>query len=531
MTIDKALDRDHAVLRYILERHAAEKPDAPFVLFWGGDEWSFSRTLQKVRERASTLHRQGVRRGDHVLCYMRNGPDLLATWFAINYLGALYVPINTAARGRPLEHILEDADAALMIAEPQLVERVAEVKPGKLRRILTRGEPHALPPIEGVEIDALPDTETIDEDALNLDTPIEPWDTYAIMYTSGTTGDAKGVVSCYTQIYTMGADGFPVAADDRCMICGPIFHVGSTLFVYSMLAHGGSIGMMQEFKTRHFWDAVRDTESTFVLLLGVMTSFLMKQPPSPDDNNHTLRRAFLCPFTSESMSFASRFGVEPWAIYNMTEISTPLHAGPDIVAADVAGRPAPWYELRIVDENDIEKPRGQTGELVVRSHRPWAILKEYYKNPQATMQAMRNGWFHTGDNFRVDEQGRYIFVDRLKDVIRRRGENISSLALETEILQDERVRECAAIAVPSEMSEDEVLIAVSPVEGQNIQPSDLVESLSGRLPHFMVPRYVRVVDDLPKTSSGKIQKNILRSEGIAPGTFDREAIKPQRSGS
>lgn len=530
MQIEKALDRDHAVLRYVLERHAKLTPQAPFVDFWQGEKWTYAETLQAVRERATTLHKHGVRRGDHVLCYMRNGPDLLATWFAINYLGAIYVPINVSVRGNPLAHILSDAGAAIMVAEARFLDNLREVPPGALKEVIVcgesgRGAPEA---IERIRLHSLPQEERVDSAALNLDVPINSWDTYAIMYTSGTTGNAKGVVSSYTQIYTMGPDAFPVADDDRCMICGPIFHVGSTLFVYAMLARGGSIGMMTEFKTQHFWDAVRDTGSTFVLLLGVMSSFLLKQPASTDDTRHPLRRAFLCPFTAESVVFSKRFNVEPWAIYNMTEISTPLHAGPDIVAENVAGTPRPWYELRIVDENDMERPHGEIGELVVRSHRPWALLKGYHNNPDATMKALRNGWFHTGDIFRIDEDGRYIFVDRLKDVIRRRGENISSLMLETEILLDSRIKECAAVAVPSELSEDEILVAVVPVSGKHITPEELLEVLSTRLPHFMIPRYVRVVDEIPKTSSGKIQKNALRNEGIVPGTFDREANRVSR---
>ncbi len=343
------------------------------------------------------------------------------------------------------------------------------------------------------------------------------------MYTSGTTGNAKGVVTSYVQLYTMGPDAFEcVDETDRCMICGPIFHCGSTLYVYAMLARGLSIGMMREFKTQHFWQAVRETNSTYCLLLGVMASFLLKQPVSPDDRNHPLRRAFITPFGEDGPLFAARFGVEAWTIYNMTEIASPLVAGPGISQKGIAGTPRPWYQLRIVDENDIELPDGTAGELVIRSDRPWALMKGYYNNPKATVEAMRNGWFHTGDSFRKDENGVYFFVDRLKDIIRRRGENISSFALEAEVLFHDSVKECAAIAVPSELSEDEVLIAVTPVEGHQINAGELLEFLTGRLPRFMVPRYVRILDSLPKTSSGKIQKHILRSQGITGDTIDRD---------
>lgn len=522
MTTEKALDPAYSVLRNILDLFADETPDAPFVQFWPGDLWDYRTTRDNVRARAAALQAAGVAQGDHVLCFMGNGPDLLTSWFAINYLGAVYVPVNTAARGRPLEHVLQDADAVLMIAESALIHRLTDLSTGSLRRILTvdTGDLPALPSIEITPM--VDDAEAASRPgALELARPIQPWDTQAIMYTSGTTGDAKGVMSSYVQLYTMGPDAFDcVEADDRCMICGPIFHCGSTLYVYAMLARGLSIGMMREFKTKDFWPAVRETGSTYALLLGVMASFLIKEPPSAQDRDHPLRRAFITPFGEDGPLFAQRFGVEAWTIYNMTEIASPMHAGPNITRKGIAGKPRPWFELRVVDENDIALPDGETGELVIRSHRPWALMKGYYKKPAATAEAMQNGWFHTGDGFRREADGTFYFVDRLKDIIRRRGENISSFALENEVVAHPCVRECAALAVPSEHSEDDVMIAVTPVDGAKIDIPDLLNFLSKQLPHYMVPRYVRVLDDLPKTANGKIQKAALRREGVTPSTYD-----------
>lgn len=524
MPTQKALDPAYSVLRNILDHFAEKTPDAPFVHFWPGPEWDYRTTHAKVRARAAALQAAGVRQGAHVLCFMGNGPDLLTSWFAINYLGAVYVPVNTAARGKPLEHILRDADAALMIAETALIDRLTDLQLGSLRQILTV-DSRDLPDIPALAIHPLVDdpAAAARPGALELEQPIQPWDTQAIMYTSGTTGDAKGVMSSYVQLYTMGPDAFDcVDADDRCMICGPIFHCGSTLYVYAMLARGLSIGMMREFKTQDFWPAVRDTGSTYALLLGVMASFLIKQPPTKQDRDHPLKRAFITPFGEDGPLFAERFGVEAWTIYNMTEIASPMHAGPDITQKGIAGKPRPWFELRVVDENDIDVPDGDTGELIIRSHRPWALMKGYYKNPLATVEAMRNGWFHTGDAFRRAPDGTFFFVDRLKDIIRRRGENISSFALENEVVAHPSVRECAALAVPSEHSEDDVMIVVTPVAGQSINISELLAFLADHLPRYMVPRYVRVMDDLPKTANGKLQKHALRREGVTDCTYDRD---------
>nr|WP_261368151.1 AMP-binding protein [Pseudosulfitobacter koreense] len=508
----------------MIDRYASERPDAPFVTFYQGETWDFTELRARVRCRAALLASVGVAQDDTVLTFLGNGPDLLVTWFAINYLGAVYVPVNTALLGDPLAHILEDAGAAVMVAAPELAARLADVPAGAVQTVLLT-EDGAAPDLPGLDCRALVDP--ADDSGLpDLQRPIAPWDTQAIMYTSGTTGKAKGVLSSYTQLYTMGPDAFDdVRADDRCLICGPIFHCGSTLYVYAMLARGLPIGMMAEFKTDRFWDAVRETGSTYCLLLGVMASFLLKSPATPRDRDHSLRKVFIVPFGEDGPAFAARFGTQVWTIYNMTEVASPLHAGPDITDKGLAGTPRDWWECKVVDENDIDVPRGQVGELVVRSQRPWALMKGYHNAPEATAQAMRNGWFHTGDSFRQDADGRFFFVDRLKDVIRRRGENISSFALEGQVLLHPDVRECAAIAVPSEHGEDEVLICVTPVEGHSIDADAVLEDLTGRLPRFMVPRYLRVMDTLPKTASGKVQKHVMRAEGVTPDTVDRAAAR------
>lgn len=515
---------EDCVLKDLLEKQAARFPDRAFVRFWKGETWTYAETLNRVRRRAAALRRAGVGQGDHVLCWMGNGPDLLTAWFAINLLGAVYVPLNTAARGRPLEHILDDADAPTLIAHRALLPRLADLSPGKVTRILCVGDSAEAPPgLPGVTVAALEDVDPTPAD-LALDRPIMPWDVQAIMYTSGTTGAAKGVVSSYVQLYTMGPDAMAaVTEDDCCMICGPIFHCGSTLYVYAVLAHGGTMAMVPEFRTADFWPAIRDTGSTVVLLLGVMANFLLKAPATDRDRDHPLKKAFIVPFGEEAAAFHGRFGVDLYTVYNMTEIASPLTAGPGITEAGLAGLPRPCFELRVVDGNDQEVPVGQVGELIIRSSRPWALCSGYYKNPEATVKAMRNGWFHTGDAFRKDEHGRFFFVDRMKDVIRRRGENISSFELETEICAHPKVREAMAIAVPSAVSEDDVLAVVTPVEGGTVDPAELIAFLAPRLPHFMVPRYVRVVDDLPKTASGKLQKHVLRTQGLTADTWDREA--------
>ena len=207
----------------------------------------------------------------------------------------------------------------------------------------------------------------------------------------------------------------------------------------------------------------------------------------------------------------------------MTEISSPIVSDPNPTKRGTCGKKRDGVDVRLVDENDCEVAVGEVGEMLVRTDRPWGMNSGYYKNAEATAEAWRNGWFHTGDCFRRDEDGYYYFVDRRKDAIRRRGENISSFEVEAEVVAFPAVREAAAYGVPSEFSEDDVMIAVAPVSGQTIDPVALTEFLAERMAYFMVPRYIRVLDELPKTPSAKVQKHLLRGEAITDDTWDREA--------
>jgi crotonobetaine/carnitine-CoA ligase len=253
-----------------------------------------------------------------------------------------------------------------------------------------------------------------------------------------------------------------------------------------------------------------------------MATFLLKQPPSDADRSHGLRLAFMVPLTDDSTAFNDRFGVNIYTIFNMTEISSPIVSEANPVKRGCCGRPRPGVEVRLVDENDCEVPVGAVGEMIVRTDRPFGMNSGYNRNPEATARAWRNGWFHTGDAFRRDADDVFYFVDRVKDAIRRRGENISSFEVEAEVLAHPDVREAAVIGVPSEFSEDDVMVVVSPAPGRTVDPEALVRFAADRLPYFMTPRYVRVMADLPKTPSAKIIKTDLRADGVTADTFDAE---------
>ncbi|HEX2888383.1 AMP-binding protein, partial [Vineibacter terrae] len=464
---------EDCVLRPLLERRAAATPDKVFIRFADGSTWTYRQTLDIARRTASGLRALGVRQGEHVLSWLPNGPDAIRVWFGLNMLGAVYVPINLAYRGRLLAHVVENSDAALIVAHAELVARLADIDRAKLERavILGGGAP-AVPGIEAHPAAALaPDT----IDLPPTERPIAPWDTQTIIYTSGTTGPSKGVLSSYLQLYSMGTSSFHfLGADDRYMVNLPLFHVGGTAPVYAMLALGGSLAIVDAFDTGSFWRVIRETQTTTVVLLGVMAPFLVKQAPGPQDRDHSLRTAIMVPLCEDTAAFSQRFGCDIYTVFNMTEVSAPLVSGRNPTALGGCGRPRDGVAVRIVDENDCEVAPGETGELIVRTDRPWAMNHGYYKNPEATARAWRNGWFHTGDAFRVDANGDYFFVDRMKDAIRRRGENISSFEVETEVCAHPAIKEAAAVAVASEFAEDEVLVAVSLADGATLDPADLI---------------------------------------------------------
>jgi crotonobetaine/carnitine-CoA ligase len=523
MTMAERMLRDPSlcVLRPLIDRRAAETPEKMFVLFEDGSSLTYAELRREVRRIAGNLQRLGVEQGDFVLSWLGNGAPALCLWFALNYIGAVYVPVNTSYRGRLLEHVIANSGARLMVADARLAARLAEVERAGLATLVTiGGAPLAIPGLRTLAEGALTEG---DPELMPLAREIMPWDTQSVIYTSGTTGPSKGVLSSYLHLAT-SATAFPaIGPEDRNLINLPLFHVGGTSGTYRMLLHGGSIALVEAFNTQTFWATVRRTGTTAMTLLGAMIAFLLKEPPSAADRDHPLRRVIMVPLSDDSAAFAERFGVDVYTTFNMTEISCPIFSERNPAQLKTCGRLRAGFAARVVDENDRELPDGTVGELVVRSATPWTMNHGYHGNAEATARAWRNGWFHTGDAFRRDADGNFYFVDRIKDAIRRRGENISSFEVEAELAAHPAVREAAVVGVASEFGEDEVLAVVSPVPGMQVDPRELIEFVTPRLAHFMVPRFVRVLPELPKTPTQKVQKHLLRAEGAGADTWDREA--------
>ncbi len=514
--------RKVCVLRHALDRAAKLFPQRNLALFENGTRWSYDEAQQIARRTAAALRDLGVKRGDMVQVWLPNGPEAMQAWFGINYLGAVFAPVNTAYRGRLLEHVLQNTGAHVLIAHAALIDRLGDIDTGKLTTIIVVGGEAAAPK----HLAQQPFT-ALDGDGESFDdpVPIEPWDIYGVIYTSGTTGPSKGVLQTYLQIWTTGRSTYGyMRADDRMVINLPLFHVGGTSSVAGVLAAEGAFAMFERFDTARFWQELRETKSTLTCgLIGSMAEFLLKAEPRTDDAENPLRMLTMVPINGNTVALGRRFGFDWLSGFNMTEVSVPLVTPVNSEIAYCCGRPRTGCEVRVVDANDIEVPAGVVGELIVRTDLPWALTPGYHNMPEATARAWRNGWFHTGDAFRRDADGNFFFVDRLKDTIRRRGENVSSIEVEAEVAACPGVLEAAAVGVPSPHGEEEILICIARKPGAAIEPEALVGFLRERMAHFMVPRYVRFLDALPKTPTNKVQKAELREAGITSDTWDREA--------
>lgn len=518
---------DECVLPYIVARRARERPDEIQVVFEDLSSWTNQQALDRMRRMGAGLKQAGIDSKDKVLVWMPNGKLALNAWFSLNALGAVCVSINTAYKGGVLEHVISNSDAQIMLCHPELADRLLEIgNLSKLSTVYTTADKVSSDAARfaaaGLELKSLDDLEAAPDEALPV-AGLKPWNVQAICYTSGTTGPSKGVLSTFYHLYSMGYECcYGIEASDRYLVNIPLFHVAATLVVYGALARNASIALMGPFKTDTFLQTGKALGATCCILLGSMAGFLMRSPEKESDRDHFLRRVMVVPLELDAPAMSARFGFNVYTVFNMSEVSCPLRSEDNPIVRGSCGQVRPGIQARLVDKNDCEVAIGSPGELILRSEMPWTMSHGYYKNPEATANAWRNGWFHTGDVMRIDADGNYFFVDRVKDSIRRRGENISSFEVEAEVLAFPGIFEAAVIGVPSDMGEEDVLAVIVPKPGYTIRNEQLLVFLQDRLPYFMVPRYVHQIAELPKTSTAKVEKHVLRSQSLRETAWDRD---------
>jgi carnitine-CoA ligase len=506
----------------VLDRAAVRDGDRATIHCAGRDVTS-AALADGSRRLAGALGAWGVERGDRVALMMRNVPEFLVAWFGILRAGAIEVPVHAAYRGPLLEHILGESGARVLICDAEFADRLAAVRAPALERLVVRGEVG--------DADAGGRPVVAFDEALLAASPSDgpgagPRDVACILYTSGTTGPSKGAVLTHRanlQLARANLTLMEYGPEDVLYTAFPLFHVNAKFTsVVSSLWCGARLVLEDRLSASRFWDSMRAHGVTSFNYMGSMLTILAKQPPRADDRDHPVVRAYGGGCDGPTwLAFEERFGVRLHEHYGMTEIGIATWNTRTDRRPGSCGRPVPYFDVRLADEHDDPVAPGEVGEIQVRPRHADTILREYWARPEATIAATRNLWFHTGDRAWCDAEGFYHYVDRVKDSIRRRGENVSSWEVESVLNAFPGVVESAAYGVPSDLGEDDVMVALVVEDGVTPDLDALVEHCRERLAYFAVPRYLRVCAELPKTPSQRVQKFRLREEGVTPDTVDR----------
>ena len=531
--------REQWTLPYVLRHRAGERGDRPFLRWEGrGHYFTYDEVNRIANRLAHGFAKLGVKKGDRVVLFLPNSLDMVFMWFALNKLGAVEAPVNDAYKGAFLEHQFNISDSRILIADEALLDRVAESEanmPGLSHVIVwSRDGAYAGRPYRLGRATTSTFAELDSGDEGEPDVEVATRDPGAILFTSGTTGPSKGVIMSHAHLYFF-AESYNQLVDlgeaDTCMSAYPLFH-GNAQFTatYPAMIVGGRCVLYERFSAGDWVDRLYQSEATVTNFLGATTVFVHNQPPSPRDRGHKLSRVFAVP-TPHTIEepFKQRFGIDYMVEgFGQTEISLCVMQPRGVTKPEGACGVLleDWYEARIVDPvTDEELPDGQVGEFVLRHKVPDIILSGYVGMPQKTLETWRNLWFHSGDALMRDKDGWYYFRDRIKDALRRRGENISSFEVEAPIQAHPAVAAAAVIAVKAEFEagEDEVKACVVLRPGAPLDPVELARWCDARMPYFLVPRYFEFMDELPVTVNGKIQKEKLRAAGNTAATWDRIA--------
>ena len=523
-------------LATVLRRHATERPAATCLITpEEGGQWTYAEVLADAERVATAWHEAGAVAGDRVLIMAANSSRFVRSWLGTAIGGFVEVPINTAYEGEFLRHQIVTVQPRWAVIDDVFAERFAAVEPSARQIekfwIIDTGSAEAAIELLRAKGWQASRWDELVQGMLTRSWPDpDPTSLASIFFTSGTTGPSKGVAMPHAQMYFFGQEVMSLTRltpDDTYLTCTPLFH-GNAQFMaaYPAFVAGAAVVVRSKFSASRWVDQLRANNVTVTNLIGVMMDFVWKATPRPDDTDNSLRCVYAAPTASSVLKqFMARFDIEAFVdAFGLTETCAPiLSPYGEIRPPGAAGLVASdWFEIRLVDpETDREVPTGEIGELVVRYKHPWTCSLGYYGMPEKTVEAWRNLWFHTGDALRRDEDGWYYFVDRYKDALRRRGENISSYEVEQALLGHPAVTECAVIGVPADVDagEDEVLAVV--VASGPLSADELWDFCQGKIPGFAIPRFVRFVDALPKTPSEKVRKAVLRDSGITADTRDR----------
>lgn len=534
---EPSFSRENWALPHVLEYQAEHRADATFLL-WndGAARYSFAETNALANRIAHGFSGFGVSKGDMVGILLPNCPEFIFSWFALAKIGAIEVAISDAYKGRFLAHPLLLSNARFVVTTAGLGQRLVEIEADlpSLECVFIVDDGQGIPRPAFNRISVRDFSELVSEVSTNPGVAVAPSDPAAVLMTSGTTGVSKGVLMSHSQFYFFAEEDVQLTrlrSDDVYMTGFPLFHGNAQfLTVYPSLIVGATVALYPRFSASDWAARAVKSGATVTNLLGATMSFILAKAESPEDRQHKVRTIYAAPLDPElGRRFTERFGVGDYVDgFGQTEISNVFMTPPG--AARPAGASGvlvdQWFEVRLTDpETGEEVAEGEVGELLIRPKAPGIICMEYLGMPEKTVEAWRDLWFHTGDGMRRDSEGWYYFVDRVKDALRRRGENISSFEVEAGVRTHPDVQDCAVVGVRADEAagEDEVMAFIVLKEGRNPDPAEIIACCEREMPAFMVPRYIHFLDALPLTATEKVRKKELRALGVTEGTWDRMA--------
>ncbi|WP_370324158.1 AMP-binding protein [Euzebya sp.] len=530
------------VLGDLIRSRAAADPDVPAITITGdgaepgspGVPLTYGELDDRTEVVAGALGAAGLAKGDRAAIMLPNGPSFVHTWIGMAKAGVVEVPLHTASRGDGLRHALALTHSALAVVDARSLDRIAAVADDlpALRTVVAAG------PAEGARPGSVGRADVVTLEAFTAGaTPrarvdVDETDPSVVLFTSGTTGPSKGVVLSHRANFRLartvsGAAGF--RSGEVLFTTFPLFHVAAR-YVSTLAAMlvDGRVVIRERFSASRFWEECRAEGVTAIHYLGSLLTMLAKQPERPVDTAHGVRVGYGAGAPEPvARAFTERFGVPLHELYGMTETGAVTMNRAGAHRLGTCGQVLDDCEVAIHDAEDRALPAGEVGEIVVRPSRPHIMISHYEGMPEATVEAFRNLWFHTGDRGWFDADGYLHFVGRQKDAIRRRGENVSAFEVEVVIEDHPDVAGSAVVGVPDEISGEEVMAFLELQAGATLDVAGLLDHCQTRLPHFAVPRYLAVVDQLPRNTSHRVQKHLLvgaAGGGLPEGTVDREAI-------
>ncbi|WP_169813145.1 AMP-binding protein [Nocardia jejuensis] len=515
-----------------LDTHARTRPDHT-ALHIENETLTYSQLAHQVHSVASGFTAHGIGPNETVALVLPNCIEFVVAWLALGRIGAITAPVNTSLGTDGLAHALHLSGATNAIVDVRFAATVKAALPRatNIDTILLRGDTPE-PDLNTVTVKKWSDLYTPPTHARQ--NHVHPGDASILLFTSGSTGRSKACVLPHRYV-TRQAEIFieqlKLSPTDVLFCPFPLFHADAAIFtVAPALILGATAALVERFSVRRFWDQIRHYHATVFDFMGATLTMLHKQHPAPDDLDNPARLGWGVPLPDWAQSFERRFGLELVEVYGLSDAGIVLYNRPgEPRHPGSCGHPIGSFDVRILDEDGFEAPTGQTGEICIRPREPHIIMTEYLGMPDATAQAFRGCWFHTGDRAYQDEDRYFYFVGRNQDVIRRRGENISALDIEDTISKHPAVLEVAAFGVPSELTDDEVMVTVVVRRGHSLTAPELLEYCDHHLPTHMAPRYIEFDDNLPKTPTEKVEKHVLRTRGPSDTTFDRDTRKPRTS--